>query len=159
MDNVNVLRVGFFAPDFSLPDTSGEIFSLKENLRENLVAVCFFPAYPDEKIKGYLRDLNTGLPPTSSGVPIKVVGITPEKTGAAATLKRNLKLEFPVLSDQKLIISGKYYLVDSDSFHTSVHFSIFLIDEERVIRHRVSEHAGFSEYNPKRFREIISKIL
>lgn len=159
MDNVNVLRTGFIAPDFSLPDSSGEIFTLSSHLRDCFLALCFFPASPGDRIKGYLKDLNSGLPKTSTGLPVVTVAVTPEKTNSAAELRKDLKLDYPVLSDSKLKVSERYYLTDSDSFGTSVHFTIFVIDYDRIIRHRVSDYADYSLYDPGRLRETISKLF
>ncbi|MEE9554848.1 MAG: redoxin domain-containing protein [candidate division Zixibacteria bacterium] len=159
MDNVNVLRAGFFAPDFSLPDSSGQVFSLKENLKDNFLALCFFPANPEVKIKKYLTDLNSGLPVTSSGINVRPVGICPDKINILAGLKNELKLDFPVLSDQKFDVSRGYYLSDSSGLNLSVHFSIIVIDNDRIIRHRVSEHGGLSEFDPDKFRANISGLI
>jgi len=159
VDNVNVIRTGFFAPDFSLPDTLGEVFTLSENISDNLAVICFFSSNPDDTVKGYLRELDGGLPRTASGVESKMVGIIPGKIVTAAKLKDELKLNFPVLSDQKLTVARRYYVVDSASFETSVYFSIFVVDSEGVIRYRVSEQAGYSEYDFAKLKSAISTIL
>lgn len=159
MDNLNVLRVGFVAPDFSLPDSSGDMYSLGDSLKSGYTAVCFFPTNPDDKIKSYLKDLNKGLPATASGNPVNVVAVSIEKTGILARLKDELKLKYPVLSDQKSRIAERYYLLDSGKFAPSAYFTVFVIDDECVIRHRISEYPGMSEYNSEKLRETISKLL
>ena len=50
MDNVNVLRTGFYALDFALPDTQGNIFRLRDDLSGHFTALCFFPDGENEKI-------------------------------------------------------------------------------------------------------------
>jgi peroxiredoxin len=159
LDNVNVLRVGFFAPEFSLPDTHGEIVSPLGQLDDEFLALCFFPSEPDERVKGYLKDLDTGLPDSASQMPVKVTAVSPVRGIHLKRLKDNLKLDFPVLSDHKFDVSRKYYLLDSASYGKSIYFSIFVIDGEHIIRHRVTEYPGYSEYDPQRFRDTISGLL
>ena len=159
MDNVNVLRAGFFAPNFSLPDSHGEVYSLEENLEDNFLAICFFPANPDPKIRKYLAELNSGLPATSSGIDVKLVGICPDKVNIMADLKNELNIDFPLLSDQKFDVSRRYYLLDSTGLSPSVHFSIIVVDDDRIIRHRVSDHAGYLEFDLKQFKTNISGLI
>ena len=101
MDNVNVIRVGFFAPDFSLPDTEGKIFALKDNLKGPFSALCFFSDGDNANIRNFLKDLNSGLPSTASGLPVKALAVSTEKIHRLSALKKKLKLDFPVLSDSR----------------------------------------------------------
>lgn len=159
MDNVNVLRTGFVAPEFSLTDTRGQIFSLKDNLADRYLAVCFFPTGADERIRGYLKDINSGLPTTSTGMRVNPVAISPERINLLVKLVEELKLTYPVLSDPKLDVSGRYYVIDSGSFQPSVHFSVFVIDDELIIQHRVSEIKGISKFDPGELRSTISGLI
>ncbi len=159
MDNVNVLRTGFFAPEFSLPDTHSQIFSLKDNLENQYLALCFFPAGADVRIRGFLKDLNSGLPKTSTDMVVNVAAISPERTNSLVRLSEELRLTYPVLSDHQLTVSNRYYVTDSDDFRPSVHFSVFVIDDELIIRHRVSEVSGVSVFDPAELRSTISGML
>ena len=159
MDNVNVLRTGFAAPEFSLPDVRGQIFSLKDNLDDRYLAVCFFPTGTDDRLKGYLKDLNSGLPTTSTGMQVSVVAISPERVNSLVKLAEELKLTYPILSDPRLAVSSRYYVTDSGSFQPSVHFSVFIIDNELIIRYRVSEIQGISKFDPGELKSIISGLL
>lgn len=159
MDNVNVLRTGFFAPEFSLPDTHGQIFSLKDNLEERYLALCFFPAGADIRIKGFLKDLNSGLPKTSTDILVSVAAISPDRTDLLAGLSEELGLTYPVLSDHQLTVSNRYYVTDSEDFRPSVHFSVFVIDDELIVRHRISEVHGVSVFNPGELRSAISRMI
>jgi len=159
MDNVNVIRTGFFALDFSLPDTQGNLFRLKDNLAGNFVALCFFPDGDNERANGYLKDLNQGLPLTASGLPVRLAGICPRRADRLRELKDRFKLAFPLLSDDKLLVSRKYHVWDDDSPKPEVHFCIFVVDDFGVIRHRVSEVPGYSRFMIDEFRTAISKLI
>jgi peroxiredoxin len=159
MDNVNVLRTGFYALDFALPDTNGDIYKLSDHLKGNFMAVCFFPDGDNEKINSYLKDLNQGLPKTASGLAIEPVGICPRRVDDLRNLKEKLKLGFPILSDHQLMISTKYLVVDSYSAKPSVYFSLFVIDDYSLIRYRAAEVPGFSKFVPGEFRAAVAKIV
>jgi peroxiredoxin len=159
MDNVNVLRTGFYALEIGLPDTNGDLYQLKDHLSGNFLAVCFFPDGDNEKVNSYLKDLNQSLPKTASGLPVNLVGICPHRVDGVKKLKEKLRLNFPILSDHNLMISTKYAVVDSYSAKPSVHFTIFVIDDYGLIRHRVSEVPGLSKYVADDFRVAIAKLV
>lgn len=159
MDNVNIIRSGFYALDFALPDTQGNIFRLRNDLNGHFTALCFFPDGENEKVNGYLKDLNQGLPPNAVGMPTKLVGICPKRGDRLRDLKEKLKLNFPLLSDSKLVVASKYHVWDRNSPRPSVYFSVFIVDDYAVIRHRVSEVPGLSKYVPDELRMTISKLI
>jgi peroxiredoxin len=159
MENVNVLRTGFLAPDFSLPDTMGEIFHLKDNLAETFLCLCFLPDLDSEKTIAYIKDLNQGLPNTASGLPVKVIGISSARVGHLKAFKDKLKLNSPILSDSSLSVSAKYYIVNSYSHKATVYFSLFIIDDSGIIRYRASEVPGVSRYSPEELKTEIPKLL
>ena len=159
MDNVNVLRTGFYALDFALPDTNGDIYKLSEHLRGNFVAVCFFPNGENEKVNAFLKDLNQGLPNTASGLPVSVVGICPRRVDDLKDIKEKLRLSFPILSDHQLLISARYHVVVSHEIKPAVYFSVFVIDDYSLIRLRASEVPALSKYVPEEFRAAVAKIV
>ena len=159
MDNVNVLRTGFYALDFALPDTNGDIYKLSDHLKSNFVAACFFPNGENEKVNAFLKDLNQGLPNTASGLPVNVVGICPKLVDNLKLFIVNLKLSFPVLSDHQLLVATRYHVVDSYGIRPAVYFSIFVIDDYCLIRFRASEVPGLSKYLPEEFRAEVAKIV
>ena len=159
MDNVNVMRTGFFAPDFSLPDTKGELFHLSEHLSGCFVCLCFFPDGDNDKVNSYLKDLNSGLPKTAAGLPVKIIGISPVRGSHLKELQEKYKITFPLLSDLKMAVSSRYYVINDSSSKPSVHFSIFVIDDTGIIRYRASEVAGLSRYNAEEFKVELSKLI
>jgi peroxiredoxin len=159
MDNVNVIRSGFFAIDFALPDTNGDMFKLDDHRAGNFIALCFFPDGENERVNGYLKDLNSGLPHTASDLAVNTVGICPRRMDDLAAFKEKLKLNFGILSDHRLVVSSKYHVIDSESPKPSVYFTIFVIDDYGLIRHRISEVPGLSKYSPDELRLTISKLI
>lgn len=159
MDNVNVIRNGFMAIDFSLPDSNGNMVSLKDTTKEDFVALCFFSGYDNRKIKSYLKKLNGGLPKTASGFNVNVLAISTEKVHRLSVLRNELGLSFPVLSDNRLTVSNRYYVIDSESGPRSVHFSVFIVDNEFIIRHRVIEMPQTVEFKIEELEKNISELI
>lgn len=159
MDNVNVIRQGFTAPDFSLPNSQGEIFRLKDNIGNKFICLCFFPDGANEKINGYLKDLNQGLPNVASGMPVTIIGICSERPDHLKAFRQRLKLNFDLLSDQKLVVASRYYVVNSQSPKPVPHFSLFVIDDSGIVRLRAGEIPGLTKYSPDEFRADVAKLI
>jgi len=159
IDNVNVIRNGFFAPDFSLPDTDGHMFRIKENLTGNFICLVFFPDGKNERVAGHLKDLNSGLPKTSGGQDVRLVGISPFKLPILSAIKENLGLGFPLLSDQNLTVSKKYYIIAGNAFKLSTHFSIFVMDDAGIVRIRMFDIAGISRFDCGELRKKIADLV
>jgi peroxiredoxin len=159
IDNVNIIRTGFYAIDFTSTDTEGNVFHLKENLGGHFLCLVFFPDDENEKINNYLKSLNQGLPTTAAGLPVQIVAIGPEKVSHLKHLKDNLKLTYPVLSDPKLFLATKYHVVNSGSARPTVYFSIFAIDDTGIIRYRASEVPGISRFSIEEFKAAIPRLI
>ncbi len=158
MDNVNVIRNGFFAPDFALSSADGKMVSLKDCISDNFLALCFFSKSGSHKSKATLSELNKGLPKTLYGFEVSVACISPEKTHKLINLKNELGLSFPLLSDTRMEVCGLYNVIDSGSRIPAVHFSIFVIDNELIIRHRFIESSG-NEFRIEDFKKEILTII
>lgn len=159
MENVNVIRTGFMAPDFSQADINGDLFKLKDSLDGNFIGLCFFPEGDTDKTASYLKDLNQGLPNSTSGLPVKLIGISPAKAGHLKKLKDKLKLNFPLIPDPLMSISARYYIVNGYSPKPAVYFSFFIIDDTGVVRYRASEVPGVSRFSLEELRSEIPKLL
>ncbi len=159
MDVINIIRTGFYAIDFTLTDTQGNIFHLNENLDGQFTALVFFSDGDNEKIAGYLKSLGQGLPNTSSGLTVQIIAIGPEKVSHLKNLKDKLKLAYTVLADPQLLVAGKYSVINSSSAKPSVHFSVFIIDDMGIVRHRVSEVPGLSKYSLEELKSAISQQI
>ncbi len=159
MDNVNVIRTGFLAPDFSLPDTKGNIFNFSDNLEGSFNALCFFSGVDDDRAQSVLKNLNTGLPKTAEGLNVKIVGISSDKVQKLEKLRYDLNLGFPLLSDSRLSVTRRYYVDNSDSIKPASYLSIFVVDDEGIVRHRIAEIPSISEFSFEDFKEDIAKLI
>ena len=158
MENVNVIRTGFMAPDFTLGDINGTVFKMSENLAGNFLCLCFFPNGDSDKT-AYLKELSQGLPDTAAKLPVKIIGISPAKSGHLKQLQDKLKLNFPLLPDPQLEVASRYYVVDGYSAKPAVYFSVFVIDDTGVVRYRASEIAGSSRFSFDELKSEIPKLL
>jgi len=158
-DNINVLRTGFLAPEFTLLDTDGQVFSFRKSLVGSFLCLCFFPSTDNDRFHTFLQDLNRNLPQTASGLPVRVVGISPERVERLRKVRDRLQIGFPLLSDPDAVVSRRYYVVEADSPKPSAHFCIFVIDDEGIIRYRASEITGLSKYVPEELRSEVSRLI
>ena len=158
MDNVNVIRNGFFAPDFTLSSADGSMLSLKDCISDNFLALCFFSGCSSNRTKEILTQLNKGLPRTMYDFEVAVAAISPEKIHRLISLRNELGLSFPLLSDSRMEVCGLYNVIDSESRIPAVHFSIFVIDNEFTVRYRFIELPE-SEFRIEDFKKEISAII
>jgi len=135
MDNVNRIRPGFLAPDFSLPDMEGEEVNLFSFLGKKNIVLFFFPDTQDKEILTFLSTLQENLKEIRlrDG---RVVAVFSEKKRLLRKLKENLTLEFPVLADEKGGVGWEYGVVDTSSGRGKFYPAVFIISQEGIVRFR-----------------------
>ena len=158
MDNVNVIRNGFFAPEFSLSSSDGNVVSLRHFIADNFLAICFFSDRNSNRIRSILSDLNRDLPRTLYDYEVRAVAVSPDKIHRLNELKSELGLRYPLLSDPRLEAAMLYNVVSTSTDAPAVYLSIFVIDNEGIIRYRFIE-TGENEFKFEKFKKEISKII
>jgi len=158
VDNVNVIRDGFIAPEFSLASTDGNMISPGDYIRKGFLALCFFSGSKNNRIRSILSDLNHGLPKTSLGYEVNILAISPEKIHRLSNLKNDLGLSFPILSDTRMRVCAQYHVISSAIGNRAIHFSVFVIDDELIIRYRFIESSE-NEFRIEDFRKKVAAII
>lgn len=141
MDNVNRIRVGFFAPDFNLKDSDSKSIRLSDFLgRKNLLL--FF--YQGKRCR-FCLDWVTELAQAYDRIRSKnaeILSISPDEIWTSQKLKKEKKIGFPILKDDKDAKGGsrtrkasELYGVDiSKSEGPDLYPAIFIIDKRGIIR-------------------------
>lgn len=92
------LKVGDMAPDFDLPSTKGGRVKLSDFRGKSPVVLAFFPAAftggCTKEMLAYQARLNN-----FQGMSAQVFGISGDNTPSQSEFAKQLKLEFPLLSD------------------------------------------------------------
>jgi peroxiredoxin Q/BCP len=129
-----MLKKGDQAPEFSLPDESGEQVTLSSMLEKGSVILYFYPAdfTPICTAEACsIRDMHDDI----LDVDMQVVGISPQSTESHARFKDQFDLPFPLLFDQnKKAIRA--YGVDG-MLGLGVRRATFLINQSGVIENLV----------------------
>ena len=135
MDNVNRIRPGLLAPDFSLPDAEGKEINLSSFLGNKNIVLFFFPDTQDQEILTFLSTLQKNLKEIGlrDG---RVIALFSEKKRLLRKLKENLTLEFLVLADEKGGVGWKYGVVDTSSEREKFYPAVFMISKEGIIKFR-----------------------
>lgn len=126
MDYVD-LQVGFDAPDFALPSDSGETIKLSD-LKGKKVILYF---YPKDDTPGCTKQAcsfrdNLGVLQSKNVV---VLGVSADSVESHKKFKQKYKLNFPLLSDEKLEVIKKYGVKKT----IGIERSTFIIDEKGKI--------------------------
>ncbi len=141
-----MIKAGERAPEFTLPDETGQDRSLTELLSAGAIILYFYPAdfTPGcTRQACVLRDTHAEI--ESAG--LRVVGISPQSPESHAKFKAKYKLPFVLLSDeQKTVI--KMYGVNGP-LGIGVRRATYLVDASRRVRDvlladfMIGRHADF----------------
>jgi peroxiredoxin Q/BCP len=125
-----MLQVGDKAPEFSLRDEKGKVFKLSANHGERLLLV-FYPGDNTLVCTRQLCEYRDGVE-AFAGLGVRVIGISNDGADSHREFKAKHNLPFTLLTDPDLEVAARY---DSKSL-MGMKRSVFLIDEEGVIRYK-----------------------
>ncbi len=153
------IDVGVKAPDFTLPSTVGDKFTLSEHIGKENVVLSFYvfdfsPVCTKEMCS--FRDGLTDLEHLNA----KVVGISVDSLWSHKAFAQSLNISFPLLSDFNKEISRSYGVLYEDlrGLRGISKRSIFVVDKEGIVRYRwVSEEPG-REPNYAEIKQILKSL-
>ena len=124
------LNVGDTAPDFELPGTGGRTYRLSD-YRGRKIVLAFYPGdftpVCTQQFCSY-RDQGERL----EGLGAEVLGISPQSVASHERFTEEKRLNVPLLADEDKAVARAYGVLAGPR----VRRSIFILDEEGVIRHR-----------------------
>jgi thioredoxin-dependent peroxiredoxin len=141
-----MLDIGSRAPEFTLPDHTGQPVSLSTMLRSGALILYFYPAdfTPGcTKEACSIRDLHSAI----QGAGLAVAGVSPQSPETHQKFREKYQLPFTLLSDTEKIVIRMYDVVGPLGF--SVRRATYLIDQARRIRSavladfRIAQHEEF----------------
>jgi peroxiredoxin len=124
---LSVLKVGDPAPDFSLTDRQGKIWTLSE-LKGQVVFINFWATWcpPCLKELPSMQKLYTTLPKDS----FKMLAIlNKDKTILADFVANQKGITIPILDDAQNVVGSKYFLIGLPE--------TFIVDKQGIIREKV----------------------
>ena len=125
------LRAGDRAPDFALPDATGETVRLSELLAEGPVVLTFYRGAWCPYCNTQLRDYQEALGAIRA-VGASLVAVSPQLPDGSMTMRDKNRLEFAVLSDVGNRVSREYGLVFQVDRRTRDQYEAVGIDLEVV---------------------------
>jgi peroxiredoxin Q/BCP len=133
------IEIGDAAPDFELPGTGGRTYRLAD-YRGRRVILAFYPgdftAVCTRQFCSY-RDEGERL----DGLGADVLGISPQSVDSHERFTHEKRLNVPLLADEDKQVARAYGVLAGPR----VRRSIFIVDEEGVVRHRkMSAFAGLT---------------
>jgi peroxiredoxin len=143
MENVNRIRVGFFAPDFTLKDSESKPIKLSEFLGNRNVVVFFYQGKRCNFCLDWLSELAEAYDRIRSKN-AEILSISPDEIWMSQKLKQEKRIEFPILKDGKYTkgglqapkVSEQYGVQMSKSEGPDFYPAIFIIDRRGIIRFR-----------------------
>jgi thioredoxin-dependent peroxiredoxin len=129
-----MLDLGGRAPEFTLPDHTGQVVSLSTLLRSGPLILYFYPAdfTPGcTKEACSIRDLHVAI----QGAGLDVAGVSPQSPESHRKFREKYQLPFTLLSDTEKVVTKMYDVVGPLGF--GVRRATYLIDQARKIRSAV----------------------
>jgi len=153
------IDVGVKAPDFTLPSTVGDKFTLSEHFGKENVVLSFYVFDFSPVCTKEMCSFRDGLADLEK-LNARVVGISIDSLWSHKAFAQSLNIKFPLLSDFNKEISRRYGVLYEDlrGLRGVSKRSVFVIDKEGVIRYRwVSEEPG-NEPNYAEVQNILKSI-
>ena len=129
-----MLEIGGRAPEFTLPDHTGQMVSLSTLLRSGSLILYFYPAdfTPGcTREACSIRDLHTAI----QGAGLDVVGVSPQDSDSHRRFREKYQLPFTLLSDPEKVVIKMYDVRGPLGF--GVRRATYLIDQARRVRSAV----------------------
>jgi peroxiredoxin Q/BCP len=153
---MNRLTVGQTAPDFSLPDQSGQIVHLSELLKQSSVLLYFYPKAmtPGCTVQACgLRDSKTQL----DALNVKVVGISTDAPARLAKFVAKEQLNFTLLGDEQHSVAEAFGVWGEKKFmgkiYDGIHRISFLIEQDG----RISQ--VFDDFKTSNHHDVVVAYL
>ena len=147
-----MLNVGDRAPRFVLEDDRGERFSLAEHAGRRLLLV-FYPGDDTPVCTKQLCDYRDGIE-AFADLGVDVVGISNDSAESHRRFREKHDLPFTLLTDPRLEVAALY---DSKGM-LGMKRSVFLVDEQGVIRYRHIESIALFRRKREELLEAIRKL-
>lgn len=175
----NAIKVGEVAPDFVLPNVTGEKVSLSDALHDGPVILTWYRGGWCPYCNMHLRYLQKSLP-LFKKYNARMIALTPEKPDGSLTVKEKNGLEFDVLSDYHNDVARTYGIVfklgkevsdlykntfglnleaynDSDSDELPIP-ATYVIDSLGMVRYAFLNADYMQRADPKEIIEVLKKI-
>jgi peroxiredoxin len=133
------ISVGDIAPDFSLPGTGGESFSLSQ-FRGQPVVIVFYPGDDTPVCTKQLNSYNNELS-AFTGVGAQVIAISAQDVASHEQFSGKHGFGFPLLADTDKSVAGLYGTVGPLGYPRR---SVFVVDATGVIRYVHRAIAGLT---------------
>lgn len=129
------LKVGDNAPDLKLPDADGNLYSLSSYRGKSPVVIYFYPKADTPgctKQACGIRDEWKKF--EEAGIP--VLGISVDSKEDLKKFREKYSLNFPLLSDEKQVVTKAYGVLNLLGFASRV---TFIVDKEGKIAHIIDK--------------------
>jgi len=143
MDNVNRIRVGFFAPDFVGRDSEGEKFSISDFRGRKNLLLFFCHGRRCDFCLEWLEEFNR-LYDDIQMRDTEILAFSPDERWNSKRIKRERDIRFPILKIEGESKSGnpsprvtQQYGIEAKTLEEeSLYPAIFLVDKRGIIRLR-----------------------
>jgi hypothetical protein len=154
MDNINVIRIGFYAPQTVLNDT--EMHAADPVSREQGAYTCLAFVNPNEKGAAIIKTLEKEIASLKSTADWCLAVVLPLKPTPGRKFKASNSIAARVFCDSELRAGKKYCIVDTSVDYPAYHPTIFFIGDDGSVRQRMN--LTDREFDTTKFRDLITSV-
>lgn len=166
MENVNRIRVGFFAPDFMLKDSEGRKLKLSDFRGQKNLLLFFCHGKRNQFCLDWLDELNRFY----DHIQLKeteVLSFTQDERWVSHRIKEEKKIRFSILKIESDLrfdppapsVSQQYGVGASESEEGNLYPAIFLVDKMGIIRYRKVYTQPTEKLNTKELLCELDKLI
>ncbi len=147
-----MLQVDDIAPDFTLPDDTGQSVSLADH-RDQRVLLVFYPGDNTPVCTRQLCDYRDGIE-AFMDMGVTLIGISPDDAESHRGFKQRYQLPFTLLSDTDLKVAEQYGCKGMLGMKRGV----FLVDEQGWLRYVHVETVSIFRRRREELLEVINGL-
>lgn len=140
------------APDFSLPDQDGVLFTLGQ-ARDRHVLLVFYPGDETPVCTAQLCDYRDGIE-AFADLGVEVVGISPDDAESHRRFRERRALPFRLLSDPKGEVARRYGAWGLFGMKRAV----FLVDRDGIVRYEHIEPLALFRRSREELLEVCRRL-
>jgi thioredoxin-dependent peroxiredoxin len=150
-------KVGERAPDFSLPASDGNSYSLSQFKGKNHVVLVFYPGDDTPTCTKQLCDYRDGWGMFRKENAV-VLGVSTNDMASHKSFVDKHNFQFPLLEDKDLKTCKEYDVMMLGGLLRMTNRAVFIIDKEGVIRYKHVETLPFFKRSKEELLEELKKI-
>lgn len=158
MDNVNIINIGYQAPEFILWDQWGQKHQARVLEGKTALVLVFYRGFWCPVTARYLTDLSK-MQPEIAKLGAQLWGISAERMRDTQRCANQYEIQFPLLEDRDLVVSELYGVKNNSSPRPVAYPATFIFDSDLILRFKEVAVTQIKYPAPQLIVEELSRVV